>query len=438
MKICFFLDNRGVRNADYSRPWEGSPGIGAASFMQVAIPYFIKKFGGRAVEAWVFAPYTDFLPDTIPYRNTESITDAARKAKEMEFDYFIYRSRIQEEDKILDVVDELELSAIGIAVLSPNATHIRRLSKSKSFKALVCVGREQYDYLMDSPLYKKLAYIDLGVDVVNCNTGSNQVPDKDERLVTYMGALVPQKGFHVLSEAWPKVLERFPDARLSVIGSAKIYNENSKLGPLGIADEQYEKNHIIPYLTQPDGTLHPSVTLHGRLEREKYDILQRTLIGVVNPTGQTETCCVSAVEMAACRTAVVTGAYYALLDTVHHKKTGLLGRGVDQLVENICTLLENPDYAIDLGNAGHKRTLKQYDFSVVAKRWNELFENLSNQHIPKPTSQLKNIFYHFKLLRIINRFFQMTIGSIVLWPSVQEAEQLAHKVRKVLRGLKSS
>lgn len=212
-----------------------------------------------------------------------------------------------------------------------------------------------------------------------------------------------------------------------------MYNENALLGPLGVANEKYESTQIIPYLSQPDGSLHPSVTFHGQLGKEKYDILRRALVGVANPTGQTETCCVSAVEMAACGTAVVSGAYYAMLDTVHHNKTGLLGRNVDDLAANICNLLDNPDRAVAMGAAGYSRAMAQYDFSVVAPKWVDLCNKLIQQKMPKPIGKLKNISYKFKFLRMVNRIPQMIFGSFLPWPSLQEAEFFYYRVRRKYR-----
>lgn len=436
MKIGFFFDNSNLRQTDFGQPWEGNPGTGAGAYLHVAIPYFIGKYAGPSVETIIFAPHINLLPSDVPCQAAPSLIHAARQAKAMGVDYFVFRSGHHEVEGILDTLDELQLSSIGRAALTPHPEYARRMAKSTAFKTLVCVGREQYDYLMDSPLYKKLAYIDNGVHVGSCSDGP--APAKDPRLVAYMGAMVPQKGFHVLAQAWPKVLRRVPDARLSVIGSVTIYNENWKLGPLGVAGEQYERTRIMPYLCQPDGSLHPSVTFHGQLGKEKYDILQKALIGVANPTGQTETCCVSAVEMAACGTAVVTGAYYALLDTIHHDKTGLLGRGVDALAANICTLLENPDRAVALGEAGYRRALDQYDFSVVVPKWIDLLHHLSRQRVPKPVGNLKNVSYHFKYLRVVNRYFQKFFGSFMTWPSVQECEAIAQRILRKMRKLEAS
>jgi len=427
MDIGFFLDNRHVRGTDFRRPWEGNPGTGAVEYLHAALPYFIAHYGDGAVRTRIFASDTAMLPPDVPAHPVQTITDAARQAKAAGVDYLVFRPRMSEEDGILDVLDELQLPSIGRAALTPHPDHVRRMAKCGAFKALVCVGREQYDYLMDTPLHNKLAYIDNGVQVSSCL--QDPAPAKGPRLVVYMGALVLQKGFHVLAEAWPKVLQRIPDARLSVIGSLTMYNESAQLGPLGDADEHYERTHIMQYLCGPDGALHPSVTFHGRMGREKYEILQRALVGVANPTGQTETCCVSAVEMAACKTAVVSGAYYALLDTVRHNETGLLGRSGGDLAANICRLLEDPDRAIAMGKAGHRRAMEQYDFSVVVPRWIDLFGHLSRHSIPVPAGRTKNLSRHLKAVRLVNRFFQKCIGSVLQWPSLQEVTHFAQRLR---------
>ena len=426
MLLGFFLDNSGVSQTDFSRPWEGNPGTGASEYLHAATPYFTSKYCGDKAQCVIFAPYIQHLPASVIVQQSSSIVEAAHQAKAKGVDYFVFRSRMNEEKRILDVLDELTLPSIGRAALTPKPEHIRRMAKSRAFKSLVCVGREQYDFLMDTAVHNKITYIDNGVHVASCNQGN--APLKDPRLVTYMGALVPQKGFHILATAWPKVLKRVHDARLSVIGSIKMYNENARVGPLGVAEDGFEREHLIPHLTDQKGCLHPSVTFHGQLGREKYDILRKALIGVANPSGQTETCCVSAVEISACHTAVVSGAFYGLLDTVLHEKTGLLGRTADDLANNICTLLQDPDRAIEMGQAGHERTVRQYDFSIVAPKWVNLCEHLTRGAIPSPHGELKNLFANFKFLRLLNRPLQKSLGTFLPWPSLYDVETIARHV----------
>lgn len=435
MKVAFFLDNSRIPTINFSTPENGNPGVGASEFIQVCIPYYIEKYAGKDCDAVILASHTDKLPPHITSFQANSVTDAASKAKEIGCDYFVFRARQNEEDHILDHIDQIKMPSIGIAHLTPFIAHARKIAKSKYFKTLVCVGREQYDSLIDSPMRPKLTYIDNGVDVRSCWLGSDMDDYvKDPNLVVYMGALVPVKGFHILAEAWPQVLRRCPDAKLSVIGSVKMYGDDMAVGPLGVADEKYENNHIIPHLCDDDGQLDPSVTFHGQMAEEKYELMRRANVGIANPSGQTETCCVCAVEMSACKTVVVSGAYYALLDTVLDKQTGLLGRGVDALVDNICTCLENPEYAKTLGQNGFERVLKQYDYEPVTHRWIELFQLLEANELPKPIGRLKNMFYHFKILRFANAALQSTIGRIMYWPSVFEAQTATLKVLKSVKS----
>lgn len=433
MKVAFFLDNRHIPTIDFSNPELGNPGSGACEYLHVAIPFFINKYCAQKVDAIILAPYIDKLPATLQAYTANSVIDAASKAKDLGADFFVFRPRQKEEENILDHIDKIQLPSIGRAALTPHPDHIRKMARSKYFKALVCVGREQYDFMMDSPLKPKLAYIDNGIHVDSCWLDvQNEV--KDPRLVVFMGALVPVKGFHQLAEAWPKVLNKFPDAKLSVIGSVKMYGDKLTVGPLGVANDDYERNHIMPYLCDATGTVHPSVTFHGQMGREKFSVIRRASVGIVNPTGQTETCCVSAVEMSACKVPVVTGAYYALLDTVLHNQTGLLGRGPDDLAKNICALLGNPVRARELGEAGYKRAHDQYDFISVAPRWVELFTALKAGRVPKAYGHLRNILYHYKSLRLINLPLQMTLGRVMPWPSVLELQAWAYTRIQALKA----
>lgn len=430
MKIAFYVPNEGLKNIDFSTPFNGNPGSGAAEYLHVALPYFISD---SKFETYILAQNILHMPANIKCIQCESIRDAAITAKKNSIDIFVFRPRIHEELGILDLIDEIKLPSIGRAALTPSSKHQRKMARCKYFKALVAVGSQQYDFMSDSPVAKKLSYIDNGINVSACDEfGSIK---KNKKLVTYMGAIVPQKGFHVLARVWPKVLERHPDALLRVIGSSKIYNENSTVGPLGIADEAYERKYLIPYLCNNYGELHSSVTFLGALGREKYKHLSESIVAVPNPTGQTETCCVSAIEMAACSTAVVTGAYYALLGTVRNNFTGLLGRGDEKLASNICKLLDNPLLAINFGKNGREIAEKEYDFSKIAIKWKMLFNDVfDNSIIRRPSHQFNYIQYHRNWLRMINCIPARFLNNVINWPSTQDVENLLVNSVKNFKG----
>jgi len=119
----------------------------------------------------------------------------------------------------------------------------------------------------------------------------------------------------------------------------------------------------------------------------------------------------------------VTGAYFALLGSVRHNFSGLLGRGDEKLKDNICKLLTNPNLAIKLGKNGRKLAEKFYDFNIVATRWKSLFNDIYNKSkIHKPKHQFKYIHFHRKWFRMINYIPAKFFNSLINWPSTQELE----------------
>ena len=253
MKIAFYVPNAGLRKIDFSRPQDGNPGTGAAEYLHVALPYYINC---DKIEAQIYAQDITHMPQGMECVECDSIRDAAHKASSNGIDIFVFRPRINEEDSILDLIDELKLPSIGRAALTQAIQHQRKMARSKYFKALVAVGSEQYDYMCDSPLAHKLTHIDNGISHKACQAFQNE--KKNTSLVSYMGAIVPQKVFMYWRKYGRRLSAKYPMLSYELSDPSKIYNENYKVGPLGIADEAYEKEHIIPYLCDSDGELLPS------------------------------------------------------------------------------------------------------------------------------------------------------------------------------------
>lgn len=424
MKIGFYLQNRYIPDVDLSRPDKGNPGCGATEYLFAALPYYLAKLHGETCTPVLLANHTGLLTENVKTTQVADVYDAARQAKQFGCDIFVYRPRRRTEEDILNIVDTLQLPTIGWASITPTEPYLRKMAKSAYFKALVCWEHEQYDLIQDSSVSRKSTYIVAGFDVDGLRLINP--PEKDPRLVVYLGALIPQKGFHLLAKVWPRVLDRVPDAKLTVIGTGALYDASAQLGPWGIAERTYEEQHIIPYLSDSDGQPLPSVNFAGKLGNEKKDILHRAMVGVANPTGQTEWFCVCAVEFQASGTAVVSGAYYGLMDTVEHGSTGLLGRTKDDLVNNICDLLENPEKACRYGENGVVSIRQKYSYNQVAKQWMDLFDRIIKDKPLKRVSFKRNLHRHYKFLVAINRPLQRVFGRFMYWPSVMEMKEVLY------------
>ena len=419
IKVAFYLENRAIPNVDLSEPELGNPGCGGTEFLFAALPHYLDKLSD-AFQPVLLANHVAMLPENVCHIQAADAIDAVRQAKKNGCDIFVYRPRRHTEQALLDEIDALEINTVAWAHITPLGEHLRVMAQTQYLKALVCVEHEQHDLARDSVIWQKLTYIVNGFDLDGFRLSAP--PPKENGLVVYLGALVPQKGFHLLAKAWPKVLERCPDAKLAVIGTGALYDDGAKLGPWGVADSRYEEHYILPHLADSEGKPLSSVSFLGRLGAKKKEVLYRAMVGVPNPGGQTENCPGSALEFQATGTAVVSGAFYGLLDTVRDGQTGLLGKREEDLVDNICRLLESPERAYELGKSGIRFIEERYNYSAVVISWSELFDRIRKGLGPKQMPGKPNLHQHHKFLIAINRYFQIIFGDFMPWPSVIEVK----------------
>ena len=418
VKVGFYLENKNIPKVDLSEPRKGNPGCGGTEYTIVTLVYELARRQSAKCTPILFANTVERLPENFDIKQVPNVYDAARSAKEEGCDFFVYRPCLSSEIDVLDLIEKLKLPTVGWAHLTPQSPYLRKMAGTSFFRSLVCLEREQYDLIRDNPVFRKLSCIPHGVDVDNFRLSS--LPPKDFNSVVYLGALIPQKGFHLLAKVWLRIVERVPRAKLTIIGTGVLYNRNAKIGKWGVASKEYEEKYIIPYLSDSEGKPHSSVCFTGNLGYEKNEILHKALIGVPNPGGRTETFCMSAVEFQACGTAVVSGKFYSLTDTVNHGVTGLLGKTEDDLINNICYLLNNPNKACEMGRNGERFIRQKYDYQEITREWITLFGKLASNQKLTPMPFKKNIFSHDKWMVIINSFLQKSIGRFFAWPSIYE------------------
>lgn len=252
-------------------------------------------------------------------------------------------------------------------------------------------------------------------------------PLPDEYSVTYTGSLVDGKGFHVLAKAWKMVLSKVPNAQLYVIGNGRLYNRNSKLGPLGVSDIEYEKK-FAPYIMENEKLL-DSVHFLGTLGSEKIDVYRKTKVGVMNPSGITETFGLSAVEMEACAIPVVTKAKNGLFDTVKNGKTGYLIKNEKQLATRISQLLLDDNMNVTLGKQAKLFVENSFDPVVLVEKWVRLFHDVMSNKTADYLKPTENYTNNYKWLHVLNRYL-LNLGVPVM-----PLANVDYFVRKLLRRL---
>jgi glycosyltransferase involved in cell wall biosynthesis len=415
VNVGFYLENQDISSVDLSQPEDGNPGVGGTHFLFVALPHYLKKYSQK-YNPIIFANSIDNLPHYIDKFEAKDINKAARKSLKKKCDIFIYRPTAADLEKnFYKCIEDLNLKVVAWAHNLPDYKSLTKIQKSEEVHQLVCVGQEQLDRLRDDKVFKKSRRIFNGFDPTKFIPPEDL--EKEKNVVTYIGSLVPTKGFHELAKAWPRVLDKKPNARLKVIGTGKLYNRSQELGKWGVASESYE-DKFRKYLSDKNGNIHDSVNFLGLLGKEKIEILQKSTVGVMNPTGKSENCPGSALEIQACGTPVVAGAFWGNLDTIVDGKTGLLSKSDKELADNIVKLLNDEALAAKLGANGIEFVKRKFNNKKIIREWTKLFEDIRKSNILHVNSIQQNPFHKGKYIRESLRILKEKVPPLRIFPSL--------------------
>lgn len=374
MKIAFYLENKNLSNIDCSNLENGNPGIGGTEYIIQATIYYLTKLAPQ-YHIVLGAQCIDNIPSIPYYRKTESISELI---KEENPDYIIFKYEPYLYKEAVICAKEYNTKLIPWAHNFIKRSELTELANNPQVSRIICVSKEQLNTYRDHKAFLKSVYIYNGMPVKYLKTQLPSIPPYKDRPyeVTYIGSIVSFKGFHILAKAWKDVLKVFPQAKLNVIGSGKLYDRTSKLGHYGIAEEEYEKQ-FMPALTDNKGKIIPSVHFWGVLGIEKNEILKRTRVGVPNPSGVSETFCITALEMQAMGALVTTINYGGLKNTVFY--TGILYNTPKELADSIIMLLRRKENQIQ---EFYKFMEENFSFERITKDWIDFINHLNDSSVP--------------------------------------------------------
>lgn len=422
MKIAIYIDNRKIDSVDCSDLLKGNPGIGGTEYCVLFLAQMIKEYYPDT-QVSLFVEKSAKLPKVDEIVTVNGLAELAQKVKKN--DILVISSRRDGQPLSQNFFKQLEKENIKTVIWGHNyyySDYCEQIANCSAIKANVFVGKQQYDRYVDHSIIEKSTYIYNMYPLVE----KKQRTGRPAHNVTYIGSLVPEKGFQVLASAWKNILKKVPDAQLNVIGSGKLYARDFKLGRYGIAEEKFE-NEFMTHLTDVNGRILPSVHFCGVMGAEKDEVILKTGVGVVNPTGRTETFGISALDFESMGVPVVTIGKGGFLDTVINNKTGILTQNIaDAIVE----LLVDEKKNIKYGEQGVKLATN-FSPEIIVKEWMELFNMIIlNKTIPYHSP---DDFMHVNLkwLRVFNYKLKKTF-NIKNGISVIEIETFA---RNILRRM---
>lgn len=415
-KIVFFLQNKTLDGADFTKICNGNPGVGGSEYMIVLIATLLSQ-RDNGISVRLLTEKDGLFPQVLEYEIVGDIASAIHRADcDGTFDYFIFKhNREAIEHDLLHAKSKMEF--IPWCHNFASHTQLKYYANNNSVASIVNVGREQMDLYRDNLAFKKSVYIFNCVDI-QClkryDIATNPFAGRPHN-VTYIGSIIPAKGLHWLAEAWEEVLRQVPDAQLYIIGSGKLYSRNAVLGPFGIAEKNYE-GHLMKYLSK-DGEILPCVHFMGIMGEEKNKVLLNTKVGVPNPSGESETFGISAVEMQIMGAKVTTIRCAGYIDTV---KNGLLYNKKKQLATSIIKLLQSTDSDYDA-------TIEYFDMNfsqeAVVQRWETL---ILNGYLPQ--EELTNSWFHLKWMKELMRIMKEKISCLYIIPDIERFYNLRKRI----------
>jgi phosphatidylinositol alpha-1,6-mannosyltransferase len=180
------------------------------------------------------------------------------------------------------------------------------------------------------------------------------------RVIVSVGRLVHRKGQDQLVKALPKVLAKFPDAILLLVGEGPIeqmlFNLAKQLGvlPKVVFAGQVSQHDLPDYISLGE--------IFALPVRSRFSGLEVEGLGIVY------------LEASACGLPVIVGNSGGAVDAVLDKKTGLLvdGTSSDQIADAICELLSSPGWAKQMGAAGRDFVIKNWQLSDWSEKFNKV------------------------------------------------------------------
>lgn len=202
--------------------------------------------------------------------------------------------------------------------------------------------------------------------------------------VVFVGRISPEKGLHVLLDAFERVAVLRPTASLEIVGPAAVapmeYIVNLSTEPFvrGLS-RFYEANGYLDYLQrQVRGPLVGRVSFAGELPHSSVVERLRQADLCVVPSVGGESFGIPAVEAMATGLPVVASRVGGLTEIVEDGVTGLLtdSENPSLLAESLLRLIDDNALAQKMGQAGRQRAERNFSWREISETLRTLYSNL--------------------------------------------------------------
>lgn len=245
---------------------------------------------------------------------------------------------------------------------------IERIRQLSEFVDAYVVHSRYYGDCMSELLgipANKISVVKLGIDADEFYESSR---DRGEvKQIGYLARLTPEKGIHVLVDAFIELRKQRDDVQLQIAGWLGTEHRS-------FAEEQFNKLRL--------AGLQQHYTYHGVVDRKKKLEFLRGLHIFSVPTTYREPKGRFALEAMACGLPVVLPNHGAFPELLAEAECGVLFQPQDSrhLAEELNSLLDDPQRCATLGAAGRANVLECRSGESMARQTLDLYARLCEQH----------------------------------------------------------
>jgi glycosyltransferase involved in cell wall biosynthesis len=368
MRIALAVDDRYLPLQDLRDVRHGNPGIAGTPYLVIALADKLSEIiGSRGCLLFHRNPASMF-PDRLTKQCYCDELDFGDRLADYGVTHLIITGVVNPDADPVYRFLRTARSDVKVFVWLHNHFGNKVISKYcqlPGFQSVVFCGHEQGRLACDS----LAAFCSTAIPNLYYHPQEVSALPRDPNAVVFVGNIIPTKGLHRLLRIWPEVLNDVTQARLHVIGNGSLYGRKGEFGPRNISDKNYE-SLLFSYL-QDSGTVE-SVRFHGHLGHEKFAIMQSSSVGISNPTGLSECCPGSTMEMSACGCAMLGPRRWGAIDTIVDGHTGLLYATDAQFRLLIVRFLRTPRLASALGANGRYHVPRYFSPDRIAAMWLQL------------------------------------------------------------------
>lgn len=223
-----------------------------------------------------------------------------------------------------------------------------------------------------------------GVNISKFDNDDNHKTQKDEKVkqLLFIGRVSPEKGVHVLLEAFQKVVYYYPQVQLKLVGSVGSAPFEFIIG---LSDDPevlelasfYQGDYFSHLQEKITSDIAERVSFTGFVPQSQLAHYYRKADVLINPS-LSEAFGMSLVEAMATEVPVIGTRVGGMTDIIEHGKTGLLVEPADApaLANTIVQLLFNEKLRKSMGKAGRQRVLELFSWEQVSESLLNHYENI--------------------------------------------------------------